>query len=82
MGRRFKALLAGVAAAVASLFVSLPATVVMAERFSSTVNQFSSANDEITFRTAVTDISLLPAFLLAVAAFVSTFIWMRRREAR
>jgi ethanolamine transporter EutH len=81
MGRSLKALLAGVAAALASLVVSLPATVVIADRFSATVNQLPSANDELTFRAAVTDVNLLPAFLLAVVIFGTMFTWMRRRAA-
>ena len=82
MTRRLKAILAGVAAAVASLLVSLPATVAIADGFSTTVNPVASANDELTFRTTVTDINLLPAFLLALSIFAAAFMWTRRREAR
>jgi hypothetical protein len=82
MTRRLKAILAGVAAAVASVLVSLPVTVVIAERLSTTINPVPSESDELTFRTTVTDVSLLPAIVLAVAIFAATFVWMRRREAR
>ena len=82
MTRGLKAILAGVAVALASLLVSLPATVAIADRFSTTVNPVASANDELAFRTTVTDINVLPALLLAVAIFAATFMWMGRREAR
>ncbi|HEX7794483.1 MAG TPA: hypothetical protein VF456_09045 [Vicinamibacterales bacterium] len=81
MTRGLKAILAGVVAAVASLLVSLPVTVAIAERFSTTVNPAPSADDALTFRTTVTDVNLLPAFLLALAIFAATFVWMGRREA-
>jgi uncharacterized BrkB/YihY/UPF0761 family membrane protein len=77
-----KAVLGGGAAALASLLVSLPATVVIAELQSTTVNPVPSADDELTFWTTVTDVNLLPAFLLAVAIFAATFTWMRRRQPR
>jgi len=82
MTRGLKAILAGVAVALASLLVSLPATVAIADRFSTTVNPVASANDELAFRTTVTDINVLPALLLAVAIFAATFMWMGRREVR
>jgi hypothetical protein len=82
MTRGLKAILAGVAVALASLLVSLPATVAIADRFSTTVNPVASANDELAFRTTVTDINVLPALLLALAIFAATFMWMGRREAR
>jgi len=82
MTRGLKAILAGVAAALASLLVSLPATVAIADRFSTTVNPVASANDELAFRTTVTDINVLPEVLLALAIFAATFMWMGRREAR
>lgn len=80
--RRLNAILAGVAAALASLLVSLPATVAIADRFSTSVNPVPLANDELTFRTTVTDVNVLPAFLLALAIFAATFVWMGRRQAR
>jgi hypothetical protein len=82
MTRALKTVLAGVAAAVASLVVSLPVSVVIAERFSPIITPLPSANDELTFQTSVTNVNLLPAFLVALAVFVATFTWMRRREAR
>ena len=82
MTRGLKAILAGVSAALASLLVSLPATVAIAERFSTTVNPVPPANDALTFRATVTDVNLLPALLLALAIFAATFMWMGRREAR
>jgi hypothetical protein len=81
MTRGLKAILAGVAAALASLLVSLPATVII-ERFSTTVNPVLPPRDELTFRTTVTDVNLLPAFLLALSIFAAAFMWTRRREAR
>ena len=82
MTRGLKAVLAGVAAALASLLVSLPASVLIADRFSTTVNPLPSDNGELSFRATVTDVNLLPAIVLALAIFASALMWMRRREAR
>ena len=82
MTGRLKAAAAGCAAAVASLFLSIPATVIMAgSRQSAHMDNLPTSGSGFEFQAAYVDVSLLPALLVAVLTFVAAFIWMLRRHA-
>jgi ethanolamine transporter EutH len=75
-----KAIVAGVAAGVASLFVSIPASVILAERLSSPAKQVQAAGDEFSFQASFVDVNLVPAIVLALLIVVVVFTWLERRR--
>ena len=79
MARRRKAILAAFAAGVVSLFVSVPLSVIIAERRALSDSRLENA-DELSFRASFFDVSLLPAFVIAAAIFAGMFVWMQRRK--
>jgi len=71
--------LAALAAGVVSLFISVPVSVILAERRALPDSRFENAG-ELSFRASVFDVSLLPAFVIAAAIFAAMFVWMQRRR--
>jgi hypothetical protein len=80
MTRTLKAIFAGFAAAVASLSLSIPASVIVAERLSPPVNRAQTPADGLLFQASFVEVNLVPPIVLAVLTFVVAFTWMQRRR--
>jgi hypothetical protein len=82
MSHRLKAALAGLAAAVASLFLTLPATAIITSRLPAVqMDNLQTDGGGLEFQAAYIDVSLLPALVFAVLTFVMAFMWMLRTRA-
>ena len=82
MTRRLNAALVSVAAAAGSLFLSIPATVIMASGLRSAhMDDTPTSSGGVDFQVVYVDVSLVPALLVAVLTFVIAFMWMLRRRA-
>jgi hypothetical protein len=80
--RRVRAALAGLAAAVGSLFLSIPATAIMAGLLRpAQMDSMQTARGALEFQRAYVDVSLLPALVCAIVMFIAAFVWMLRRRA-
>jgi hypothetical protein len=78
----FKSVLAGMAAALGSLFLSIPVTLTIAAgMLRSRVASIPTTHDGIEFQRSVIDVSLGPATGVALLAFLAGFSWMLRRES-
>jgi ethanolamine transporter EutH len=75
-----KAFFAGAAAAGASLFVSVPAGVIVAKRLSTPVNRLQAPGEGLSFQASFVEVNLVPAIGLALLIFVVAFVWMQRRH--
>jgi hypothetical protein len=83
MKRRLKAALVGVAAAVGSLLLSIPATAIIAARGlrPAQLDNMRTDGGGFEFQAEYIDVSLLPALVFAMLTFVVAFMWMLRRRA-
>jgi hypothetical protein len=83
MTRRLRAALVGVALAVVSLMVTVPASVILALYWSSPITQTESSTEGFSFSVSTADVTLVPSLVCAVLIFGLAFLWVqRRREAQ
>jgi len=76
-----KAVLGGLACGIVSLFVTVPASVILAERRTAPT-ALERSGDGLSIRASFIDVNLLPSFVVASLIVVVAFIWMRRRRVR
>ena len=82
MMRSVKAAVGALLAAGASLIVTVPATVIVAEHRAGPQTQLDSAGSGISFQATFIQVNLLPPFVVAVLIFAVLFTWLlRRRQA-
>lgn len=80
MARRLKAVVISLAAGVASLFVSIPASVIVAERLSPSAKGVQAAGDGLSFQMTFVEVNLVPAIVVALVIVVVVFTWIQRRR--
>jgi len=64
---------------MASLFVTVPASVIIAER-RTVPTALERSGDGLSFYASFIDINLLPSFAVALLIFVAASAWMLRRR--
>jgi ethanolamine transporter EutH len=81
LASRLKAVLGGLACGIVSLFLTVPASVIIGERRPAPT-ALETSSEGLSFHTSFIDVNLLPSFLVALLIVVVAFTWMlRRREA-
>jgi hypothetical protein len=74
-----KAVLGGLACGIVSLFVTVPASVILAERRAAPT-ALERSGDGLSIQASFVDVNLLPSFAVASLIVVVAFMWIRRRR--
>ena len=83
MMRSVNAAVGALLAAGASLIVTVPATVIVAEHLAGPEARVDTAASGISFQATFIQVNLLPAFVVALLIFALMFTWLlRRRQAQ